>query len=248
MQVQRSRHLLYFCTKVALSSNSGLIKWIFEPVGTVVVLKHSLCSEDIFPAVTLPTVQLKASLVSVFYTRLKMVCLCWLLLVVMAYVCVPGCGSVCSVKSSICNDLSSKGRILVGQTVLLSSILFISSLFLRSLGKASKSHSWKQPVTKQCSFVVHSKVVPTLSIILHDEEVLKVFRQMDILNTIMWLKDRCCSFYPEEKTWNLSKSTLKYTFLDMRHIFYLVTWGLLWEQTQRTFLTYFSGIIESIIG
>ncbi|XP_026196588.1 pro-opiomelanocortin-like [Anabas testudineus] len=41
-----------------------------------------------------------------------MVCLCWLLLVVMAYVCVPGCGSVCSVKSSICNDLSSKGRIL----------------------------------------------------------------------------------------------------------------------------------------
>nr|QCO31621.1 proopiomelanocortin-C [Larimichthys crocea] len=40
-----------------------------------------------------------------------MVCLCWLLVVVMAYVCVPGFGSVCW-DSSICNDLSNKGRIL----------------------------------------------------------------------------------------------------------------------------------------
>lgn len=40
-----------------------------------------------------------------------MVCLCWLLVVVMAYVCVPGFGSVC-LDSSICNDLSNKGRIL----------------------------------------------------------------------------------------------------------------------------------------
>lgn len=37
--------------------------WVFVPVGTVVVLKHSLCSEENFPAVTLPTFQLKASLV-----------------------------------------------------------------------------------------------------------------------------------------------------------------------------------------
>ncbi|KAL3052517.1 hypothetical protein OYC64_005122 [Pagothenia borchgrevinki] len=40
-----------------------------------------------------------------------MVCLCWLFVVVMAYVCVPGFGSKCW-ESSICNDLSSKGRIL----------------------------------------------------------------------------------------------------------------------------------------
>ncbi|XP_018550073.1 pro-opiomelanocortin [Lates calcarifer] len=40
-----------------------------------------------------------------------MVCLCWLLVVVMAYVCVPGFGSVCW-NTSICNDLSNKGRIL----------------------------------------------------------------------------------------------------------------------------------------
>ncbi|KAM9339725.1 pro-opiomelanocortin-like [Symphorus nematophorus] len=40
-----------------------------------------------------------------------MVCLCWLLVVVMAYVCVPGFGSVCWDRS-ICNDLSNKGRIL----------------------------------------------------------------------------------------------------------------------------------------
>ncbi|CAK6984217.1 pro-opiomelanocortin B-like [Scomber scombrus] len=39
-----------------------------------------------------------------------MVCLCWLL-VVMAYVCVPGFESAC-LQSSICNDLSNKGRIL----------------------------------------------------------------------------------------------------------------------------------------
>ncbi|KAG7242924.1 hypothetical protein INR49_017614, partial [Caranx melampygus] len=47
-----------------------------------------------------------------FEKRLTMVCLCWLLVVVMAYVCVPGFGSVCW-NSSICNDLSNnKGRIL----------------------------------------------------------------------------------------------------------------------------------------
>ncbi|XP_044024795.1 pro-opiomelanocortin-like [Siniperca chuatsi] len=40
-----------------------------------------------------------------------MVCLCWLLVVVMAYVCVPGFGLVCW-DSSICNNLSNKGRIL----------------------------------------------------------------------------------------------------------------------------------------
>ncbi|XP_022623804.1 pro-opiomelanocortin-like [Seriola dumerili] len=40
-----------------------------------------------------------------------MVCLCWLLVVVMAYVCIPGFGSVCW-NSSICSDLSNKGRIL----------------------------------------------------------------------------------------------------------------------------------------
>ncbi|KAK5903556.1 hypothetical protein CgunFtcFv8_007327 [Champsocephalus gunnari] len=37
-----------------------------------------------------------------------MVCLCWLFVVVMAYVCVPGFGSKCP----ICNGLSNKGRIL----------------------------------------------------------------------------------------------------------------------------------------
>ncbi|KAK5852970.1 hypothetical protein PBY51_006799 [Eleginops maclovinus] len=40
-----------------------------------------------------------------------MVCLCWLFVVVMAYVCVPGFGSK-GWESSICNDLSNKGRIL----------------------------------------------------------------------------------------------------------------------------------------
>ncbi|XP_035534708.1 pro-opiomelanocortin-like [Morone saxatilis] len=40
-----------------------------------------------------------------------MVCLCWLLVVVMAYVCVPGFGSLCW-DNSICNDLSNKDRIL----------------------------------------------------------------------------------------------------------------------------------------
>ncbi|XP_073349256.1 pro-opiomelanocortin-like [Pagrus major] len=40
-----------------------------------------------------------------------MVCLRWLLLMVMAYVCVPGFGSECK-DSSICNNLSNKGRIL----------------------------------------------------------------------------------------------------------------------------------------
>ncbi|XP_039981454.1 pro-opiomelanocortin-like [Xiphias gladius] len=40
-----------------------------------------------------------------------MVCLCWLLVVVLAYVCVPGFGSVCR-DNSICNDLKDKGRIL----------------------------------------------------------------------------------------------------------------------------------------
>lgn len=42
-----------------------------------------------------------------------MMCLCWLLLVVAACVCVPGFGSVCW-QSSICNDLSNKEGILVG--------------------------------------------------------------------------------------------------------------------------------------
>ncbi|XP_070781881.1 pro-opiomelanocortin-like [Enoplosus armatus] len=40
-----------------------------------------------------------------------MVCLCWLLVVVMAYVCVPGFGSVCW-DSSICSNLSNKGMLL----------------------------------------------------------------------------------------------------------------------------------------
>ncbi|XP_029966972.1 pro-opiomelanocortin-like isoform X2 [Salarias fasciatus] len=40
-----------------------------------------------------------------------MVCQCWLLVVVMAYLCVPGLGSGC-LESSICNNLSNKGRIL----------------------------------------------------------------------------------------------------------------------------------------
>ncbi|KAM7395400.1 hypothetical protein PAMA_006927 [Pampus argenteus] len=40
-----------------------------------------------------------------------MVSLCWLLVVVMAYVCVPGFRSVC-LDSSICNDLSNKGKTL----------------------------------------------------------------------------------------------------------------------------------------
>ncbi|XP_071335334.1 pro-opiomelanocortin-like [Trachinotus anak] len=40
-----------------------------------------------------------------------MVFLCWLLVVVMAYVCVPGSGSVCW-NTSICSNLNSKGRIL----------------------------------------------------------------------------------------------------------------------------------------
>nr|XP_020445427.1 pro-opiomelanocortin-like [Monopterus albus] len=39
-----------------------------------------------------------------------MVCLCWLLVVVMAHVCVPGFGSACW-DSSICNNLSNKERI-----------------------------------------------------------------------------------------------------------------------------------------
>ncbi|XP_059212517.1 pro-opiomelanocortin-like [Centropristis striata] len=39
-----------------------------------------------------------------------MVCPCWLMVVVMAYVCVPGLGSVCW-ESSICNDLRNKGRL-----------------------------------------------------------------------------------------------------------------------------------------
>ncbi|KAK2856239.1 hypothetical protein Q5P01_004974 [Channa striata] len=42
---------------------------------------------------------------------LKMVCLCWIIVVVMAYVCVPGFGSLCR-DSYISNDLSSQGRIL----------------------------------------------------------------------------------------------------------------------------------------
>ncbi|XP_030577515.1 pro-opiomelanocortin-like [Archocentrus centrarchus] len=40
-----------------------------------------------------------------------MVCLCWLLVVVMAFVCIPGFESVCW-DNSICKDLSSKARIL----------------------------------------------------------------------------------------------------------------------------------------
>ncbi|KAK9531561.1 hypothetical protein VZT92_010980 [Zoarces viviparus] len=40
-----------------------------------------------------------------------MMYLSWLLVVVMAYVCVPGFGSVCWDRSQ-CNDLSNKGRIL----------------------------------------------------------------------------------------------------------------------------------------
>lgn len=61
----------------------------------------------------LRTVPHSLSCLSVLHTRLKMVCLCWLFVVVMAYVCVPGFGSKCP----ICNGLSNKGRILVGQTV-----------------------------------------------------------------------------------------------------------------------------------
>lgn len=73
----------------------------------------------------LRTVPHSLSCLSVLHTRLKMVCLCWLFVVVMAYVCVPGFGSKCW-ESSICNDLSSKGRILVGQTA--GSIIFILAL------------------------------------------------------------------------------------------------------------------------
>ncbi|XP_071773854.1 pro-opiomelanocortin-like [Centroberyx gerrardi] len=40
-----------------------------------------------------------------------MVCVSWLLAVVMAYVCTPGFGAMCW-DSSICNDLSSKDRLL----------------------------------------------------------------------------------------------------------------------------------------
>lgn len=55
-----------------------------------------------------------------------MVFLCLLSVVVMACVCVPGFGSVYW-DSSICNDLTSKGKILVGQTIL--SIIY-NALFL----------------------------------------------------------------------------------------------------------------------
>ncbi|XP_041831938.1 pro-opiomelanocortin-like [Melanotaenia boesemani] len=40
-----------------------------------------------------------------------MVCLCWLSMVVMAFMCIPGFGLMC-LDSSICNNLSSEDRIL----------------------------------------------------------------------------------------------------------------------------------------
>nr|XP_046230034.1 pro-opiomelanocortin-like [Scatophagus argus]XP_046230036.1 pro-opiomelanocortin-like [Scatophagus argus] len=40
-----------------------------------------------------------------------MVCLCWLFVVMMAYACVPGFGSVCW-DNAVCNDLSNEERIL----------------------------------------------------------------------------------------------------------------------------------------
>lgn len=63
--------------------------------------------------------------VSALHSRLKMVCLCWLLVVVVAYVCVPGFGSVCR-DNAICNDLKDKGRILVGPTVFSTLSLLLS--------------------------------------------------------------------------------------------------------------------------
>lgn len=124
------RHLLYFFNKrkVAISSYLGMIKWIFQPLGRVVLLKPFLCFEESSPPVASFSFQLIASLVFYFLrTRLKMVCLCWLLVVVMAYVCVPGFGSVCW-DNSICNDLSNKEQILVGQAAF--SIIYIVAFFL----------------------------------------------------------------------------------------------------------------------
>nr|XP_019953386.1 PREDICTED: pro-opiomelanocortin-like [Paralichthys olivaceus] len=43
-------------------------------------------------------------------SRLKMVCQQWLFVAVMAYVCIPGFGSVC-LNSSLCNNLSNERRI-----------------------------------------------------------------------------------------------------------------------------------------
>lgn len=61
--------------------------------------------------------QLHPSRVCVLRSGLKMVCLCWLLVVVMAFVCIPGFESVCW-DNAVCKDLSSKARILVGGTVI----------------------------------------------------------------------------------------------------------------------------------
>lgn len=69
-----------------------------------------------FPTVA-SLLQLHPSRVGVLCTGLKMVCQCWLLVAVMAFVCIPGFESVCW-DNSICKDLSNKARILVGQTAL----------------------------------------------------------------------------------------------------------------------------------
>lgn len=53
-----------------------------------------------------------------------MVCVSWLLMAVMAYVCIPGFGSVCW-DGTICDDLSNKERLLVGPSSLLFSLRFI---------------------------------------------------------------------------------------------------------------------------
>ena len=73
--------------------------------------------------------------VSFLHTRVKMVCLCWLLVVVLACVCVPGFGSECW-ESSMCNNQSNRGKILVGQPVFSMIYCSVYSLLLPSLGRA----------------------------------------------------------------------------------------------------------------
>ena len=66
---------------------------------------------------------LSLSHVCVLHSRLKMMCVRWLLVAMMAYVCVPGFGSV-YLNSSVCNNLSTERRIQVSPAP-----------FMMSLGK-----------------------------------------------------------------------------------------------------------------
>lgn len=97
-------------------SNSPKLK----RTGSHMTLRKYVLFKPILTATDLFTFQVITSLlcltgltVYVLSTRLRMVCLCGLLLVVMASVCVPSFGSVCW-DNSICKDLGNMGRILVG--------------------------------------------------------------------------------------------------------------------------------------